>query len=219
VFGLVQLIPSTLVTEVTLRSGCDFIVLDCEHGSLDESAVLASLQVISGTHAFTLVRVRSRDFSAIARYLEYGAHGILMPHVRTAVEARAFVESARQAPERWNSARPLLLAMIEEGEAVSNIEAISATEGVSGLVIGPRDLAHDLGVVEDFSIPRFQSAFVEIEGAARRKGLLLGSRVPSGCSMERLVSAGHVLLLAGNDLAALSEGYRLRLDAIRDMRS
>lgn len=220
VFGLVQVIPSIVVTELNLSFGFDYIILDCEKGRFRESDVVASLRVISAaSHAFTLVRVRAHDFSAITTYLACGAHGILMPHVCTAAQAREYVECAREATERLKCASPLLLAMIEEKEAVHNIEAIASTVGVSGLVIGPRDLAEDLGVEEDFSIPEFQSAFVHVEEAARRNRLLLGTRVPRGCTMNRVLSAGHRLLLAGSDTGILSEGYRLCLEEVRTMQS
>jgi 2-keto-3-deoxy-L-rhamnonate aldolase RhmA len=233
VFGALQSIPSPALTEVALWSGFDFIILDLEHGVLDEPSLLASLQVISHTPAFAVVRVRPRDFSAVGRYLDFGADGILLPDVCSAGEARMFVAAAAHGPRgsrsssegargaryglsgRANSGSPLLLAMIEGADAVSEIDAIATTPGLDGLVIGPHDLAADLGSENDFSTPAYQAAFARIEQAATHAGVLLGSRTHPGFPIERLLGAGHSFILASGDVTALRDGYRAHLEAAR----
>jgi 2-keto-3-deoxy-L-rhamnonate aldolase RhmA len=233
VFGALQSIPSPALTEVALWCGFDFIILDLEHGVLDEPSLLASLQVISHTPAFAVVRVRPRDFGAVGRYLDFGADGILLPDVCSAGEAQLFVAaanhnqrgartaggSARAARyglgSRVNSGSPLLLAMIESADAVSEIDAIATTPGLDGVVIGPHDLAADLGTENDFSTPTYQAAFTSIEQAATRAGVLLGSRSHPGYPIERLLGAGHSFILASGDVAALRDGYRADLEAAR----
>lgn len=233
VYGTLQSIPSPILTEIALWSGYDFIILDVEHGVLDEPSLLASLQVISHTPAFAVVRVRPRDFSAVGRYLDFGADGILLPDVCSSLEAQMFVAAASYGPygsrSSSSSARamhyglggrascgsPLLLAMIEGAEAVSNIDAIVATPGLDGAVIGPHDLAADLGTENDFSAPAYHEAFTRIEEAATRAGVLLGSRTHPGFPIERLRSAGHSFILASGDVSALRDGYRAHLEAAR----
>jgi 2-keto-3-deoxy-L-rhamnonate aldolase RhmA/pimeloyl-ACP methyl ester carboxylesterase len=234
VFGALQSIPTPMVTEIAVWSGYDFVILDCEHAIVDETAHLAALQVISGSDAFAVVRVRPGDLSAVGRYLDIGADGILLPDVRSAAEAQAFVAAAFHAPAGTRSstggsaratryrlvnneprARPLLLAMIEGAQAVSAISAIAATPGLDGLVIGPYDLAADLGVPEDFSMPVYRETFAAVERAAVRAGILLGSRSHPGFSIERLLDAGHRFILLSSDAAALRDGYRAHLEAVR----
>ncbi len=233
VFGTLQSIPSPMLTEIALWSGYDFIILDIEHGVLDEPSLLASLQVISHTPAFAVVRVRPRDYGAVGRYLDFGADGILLPDVCSALEAQLFVAAATHGPygsrsssgsaralhyglgSRANCGSPLLLAMIEGADAVSNIDAILATPGLDGAVIGPHDLAADLGAENDFSTPAYQAAFTRIEEAATRAGVLLGSRTHPGFPIERLLSAGHSFILASGDVSALRDGFRAHLQAVR----
>jgi 2-keto-3-deoxy-L-rhamnonate aldolase RhmA/pimeloyl-ACP methyl ester carboxylesterase len=234
VFGALQSIPTPVVTEIAVWSGYDFVILDCEHAIVDETAHLAALQVIAGSDAFAVVRVRPGDLSAVGRYLDIGADGILLPDVRSAAEAQAFVAAAFPAPAGTRSstggsaratryrlvsseprARPLLLAMIEGAQAVSAISAIAATPGLDGLVIGPYDLAADLGAPEDFSTPAYREAFAEVARAAVRAGILLGSRSHPGFPIERLLDAGHRFILLSSDAAALRDGYRAHLEAVR----
>jgi 2-keto-3-deoxy-L-rhamnonate aldolase RhmA len=234
VFGILQTIPNATLTEMALWSGYDFVILDCEHGVVDEQAHLACLRVISGSQAFSVVRVRPGDIGAVGRYLDFGADGIMLPGVQTAADAAGFVAAATHGPVGTRSStgsgsraaryglhdqaageRPLLLAMIEGKQAVANIAAIVATPGLDGLVIGPYDLSADLGCPYDYSSPAYNDAFVRIEQAATGARLLLGTAAHAGFPVERLLGSGHCFILASVDIFALRDGYRSHLEAAR----
>lgn len=235
VLGVLQVLPSATVTELALWSGYDFVMLDCEHALVDEQAQLGSLQVIGGSSAFAAVRVRPGDLPAVGRYLEFGADCILMPDVQTAQEAAAFVAAATYGPAGTRSStstgtrttryglasdtappeRCLLLALIEGRRGVENVEAIAATPGLDGLVIGSHDLSADLGSPGIHSTPEYQSAFVRIEGAAKRAGIILGGGAHPGYPLERLAEAGFCFLLASVDFLAMREGFRAHLEGAR----
>lgn len=233
VFGVMQIIPAPTLSELAVWSGYDFVILDCEHGIVDEPAQLACLQVISGTDAFAAVRVKVGDLRAVSRYLDFGADAILMPDVRSRADAAVFVAAATRGPQGTRSSTgvarvmryglgcpnggssPLLLALIEGRHAVTHVAEIAATPGLDGLIIGPNDLSADLGCPNDFSAAAYIAAFTEIEQAARCAGVLLGSKPHPGFSAQRLVSAGHSLIIASADVAAVRDGYRSHLAAAR----
>lgn len=233
-FGTLQTIPGPTLTELAVWSGFDFVVLDCEHGVVDEAAHLASLQVISGSDAFAVVRVQPGNLNAVGRYLDFGADGIMMPNIRTPAEAAALVAAATYGPKGTRSStggalrvarygiapqpnpeRPLLLAMIEGAEAVANIIGIAETSGLDGFVIGPHDLSADLGCPNDYSAPAYKAAFEKIEQAATHAGLVLGSIAHPGFPVEKLIEAGHRFILASVDILALRDGFRSHLVAAR----
>lgn len=230
-FGVMQSIPSSTLTEIACWCGYDFVILDCETGVVDEVAQLASLQVVSGGAAFSAVRVRAGDLSAVGRYLNRGADAILLPDVTTGEQAAAFVAAATCGPRgtrssargarvarhgmmgksEENRTRPLLLAMMEGASAVRNAVDIAATPGLDGVVIGPNDLSADLGCPGDFASSAYSEAFMQIERAARGVGMILGSALHAGFGAERLLRAGHRFILAGSDVAVLREGFRTNL--------
>lgn len=227
-FGAIQTIPVPTITELMAWSGFDFVILDCEHGVIDEPGQLACLQALSGSGLFSGVRVRPGEFGAVGRYLDFGADAILMPDIKGAEEARAFVAAATPGPSGSRSStgaararrfgiagppspEPLLIALIEGGQAVEAIDDIAAVQGLGALVIGPHDLSADLGCSGDFADPRYASAFARIEAAAHRHGVVLGSRSHPGYPLERLLAQRHRLLIASADVLALRDGFRSHL--------
>lgn len=232
--GVAQLIPSPAISELCIWSGLDFVLIDCQHGVIDEAAQLCCLQVIGANGGMSAVRVQAGDLAAVGRYLDFGADAIFMPDVRSAREAAAFVAAGSFGPEGSRSstsggvrnrryglqqpplcARPGLFALIESRGAVEGIDALAATPGLSGLVIGPQDLSADLGCEGDFADPAYAAAFERVEAAARSAGLVLGSRPHPGYPAARLVEAGHRLILLGADVAALREGLGAMLAAAK----
>jgi 2-keto-3-deoxy-L-rhamnonate aldolase RhmA len=233
-FGAAQLVPSPVISELCVWSGFDFVLIDCEHGVIDEAAQLSCLQVIGAHGGMSAVRIRAGDLAAVGRYLDFGADAIFMPDVRTAQEAAAFVAAGTFGPEGSRSstsggvrarryglpqpplcARPGLFALIESRAAVEAIDEIAATPGLSGLVIGPQDLSADLGCEGDFADQAYVAAFGLAEAAARAAGLVLGSRPNPRYPATRLIEAGHRLILLGADIAALREGLGAMLTAAK----
>jgi 4-hydroxy-2-oxoheptanedioate aldolase len=217
VFGAIQAIPGAAGTDVAIRAGAEFVILDCEHGFADEAAHKASLLVLAKADAFSAIRVRPDDLGAVGSYARLGADVILMPNIKSAAAAYAFVGAGRDGcdadPASVRRMAPLLIAMIESRAAVAHIREIAATPGLGGVVVGPNDLCADFGDGADFSAPLFQDALVAVERAAAEAAIVLGSGVYPGISVSRLIQGGHTFILAASDVGALEVGYRNAFDA------
>jgi 2-keto-3-deoxy-L-rhamnonate aldolase RhmA len=233
VFGIMQTLPSPALTEIAVWSGFDFVILDCEHGIVDEPAHVACLQVLGNSGAFAAVRVRPKDFGSVGRYLDFGADAILMPDVESVADALALVSSATYGPhgtrsstrtvrgERYGlssgiAAAPLLFAMIEGRRALEDLAAIAATPGIGGLIIGPNDLSADLGCASEFSATAYAAAITQIEAAAAKAQLLLGTIAHRHYPTERLLAAGHRLIIVSSDVAIVRDGCKSQLAAARE---
>ena len=232
VFGIMQTLPLPTLTELAVWSGYDFVILDCEHGVVDETAHVACLQIISNSSAFAAVRVRPKDFGSVGRYLDFGADAILLPDVQTPADAVAFVSAATCGPRgnrsSTRSARssrygmaaraetaPLLLAMIEGNRALRDLAAIATTPGISGFIIGPNDLSADLGCPFEFSAPAYSAAVSKIERTAANAQLLIGTISHPHYPTERLLAAGHRLIIVSSDVAIIRDGCKSQLAAAR----
>jgi 4-hydroxy-2-oxoheptanedioate aldolase len=86
--------------------------------------------------------------------------------------------------------------MVENAEAVANVQEIAATPGVSGLFVGPSDLAVSLGVAE--GDPEVEAAIRKITGACKSAGIACGTLAPAGGVAARL-EQGFRFLAVGSD--------------------
>jgi 2-keto-3-deoxy-L-rhamnonate aldolase RhmA len=158
--------PTTHATEILGDIGFDFVVIDAEHAPFDRGDIdmIALAGRAAGIAVF--VRVQKADPAEILSALDCGATGILVPHVTDAATARAIVDAARYAGSRGFSNSPraggfgrlgfrdhiaaaddsvTVLAMIEDPEAVEQIDAILAVDGLAGAFIGRGDLSARIG--------------------------------------------------------------------------
>lgn len=148
--------------------GYDFVMIDCEHGpmSLDEVEHMVRAAEVFGITPIT--RIPNHEDSTILRYLDRGVQGIIVPHVNTAQVAESVARAARYWPDghrgmaggrphdygvgvsrdestRWINTQILVIPMIEETEAVDNLDAILKVPGVDVLHVASGDLGQSMG--------------------------------------------------------------------------
>jgi 4-hydroxy-2-oxoheptanedioate aldolase len=148
--------------------GYDFVMIDCEHGpmSLDEVEHMVRAAEVFGITPIT--RIPNHADSTILQFLDRGVQGIIVPHVNTQEAADGVARAARYHPEghrgmgsgrahdygvsvsrdestRWINANVLVIPMIEEIEAVDNLDAILKVPGVDVLHVAASDLSQSMG--------------------------------------------------------------------------
>ena len=114
-----------------------------------------------------------------------------------------------------NRGELLLWVMIESESAVKNIRAIARTPGISGLFIGPSDLAFSLGV--PLGDPAVEEAIATIVTAAKEAGVPLGTLCGSG-EVEKRLAQGFRFLAVGSD-GGVSAGVQDAIKKGREFKS
>jgi len=79
-----------------------------------------------------------------------------------------------QVIDEINSIASSVILMMENKEAIDNVNEIAAVEGADVLLVGSNDLAIDLGVPGGFQTPIFRSALEKISRACREHGKIMG---------------------------------------------
>lgn len=181
-FGVSVMFPSPQVVEMIGRLGFDWVLIDCEHGSISpESAELMGMAAeLAGVTP--IARPWSNSPEAILRLMDRGVMGVQVPHVNTAADARRAVESVKFHPlgTRGLAAgtRPagygfgmtatdyvkeanretLVCVQLEEAEALRNLDDILRIEGVDVFFVGPSDLSQSLGYPGRSDAPEVREA-------------------------------------------------------------
>lgn len=221
--GLWCTLSDAYAAEAVAGSGFDWLLLDTEHSPGGVETTLAQLQAIAPYPVSPIVRPAANDPVLIKKFLDIGAQTLLVPFVQTPDEARAAVASMRYAPAgirgvagttratRFGRVKDYfkaaheelcLLVQVETREALDQLEAIAAVDGVDGVFIGPNDLAASLGHVGDTAHPEVVEA---VEGAMRRlKALGKSSGVYAAPDVVRgLIGLGCRFAAVGGDAGLL----------------
>lgn len=224
---------SPTVAELAAVSGFDWLLFDQEHGHRSEAALPENLRAVRGTGTQPIVRVGAPHPDAILRALDWGAVGIMAPHIETADQARACVEAMHFPPRGRRglsrSARsfdyglrppaevppPLFFAQIESARGVEAAPEIAAIEGVDVLFVGPADLAHDLSV-RGPRAPAYDRCLAHVAEAARGAGKRAGILVRKADDLPRLRTLGYAYLAIDSDLAILRQRYQALLALARE---
>jgi 4-hydroxy-2-oxoheptanedioate aldolase len=180
-----------------LAPSVDFVWIDLEHSHLSYESVQSHLIAARAGGVAALVRVRGSDAAHIKPILDIGAQGIIVPQVRSADEVKSIVELSRYAPlgrRGYGPRRParygrdggpkymeqanrcvFIAVQIENREALAELDAIAAIEGVDSLALGPYDLAIALGHADELAHAEVVSAIKRVIAAARQAGKYVGT--------------------------------------------
>jgi 2-keto-3-deoxy-L-rhamnonate aldolase RhmA len=190
------------IGHILKSAGCDFVLFDLEHSGFGFETVKSALRYFEAAALPAIVRVPSREYHHIARAMDMGAEGLMLPMVGSVEEVRHIVNSMKYHPsgrrgvalqvahDRYRpgsvadkfvaaNARSTLFCQIETAEGVENAEAMAAIDGVDCLWVGHFDLSVSLGIPGKFDDPKFKRAIEMTVAAARKHNKALGRLVPT----------------------------------------
>lgn len=221
--------------EIGAVAGFDWLLIDGEHGPNDLRTILAQLQAVNGYDASPIVRPPEGTTVAIKQLLDIGAQTLLIPMVNTPEQAESLVAATRYPPQgvrgvagargaRWGQVEGYwakaddevcLIVQIETLEAIDNLEAIAAVEGVDALFVGPSDLAGAMGHLGNVGHPEVveavNDALARIQAAGKPAGILaLQPDVARGCldAGATFVAVGVDTLLLARSAAQLARDFK-----------
>ncbi|MCW9049865.1 MAG: aldolase/citrate lyase family protein [Deltaproteobacteria bacterium] len=233
-------LASPIAAEIMALVGYDGAVIDMEHGPVDYLGATTLMQAMSGTSTIPIIRVPSNDPVEIKRALDTGVGGIMVPEVNSVAEAEALVRACLYPPQgkrgaasvlnrassygldnvkylEENGKELLVIAQIENLEAVANLEQIAAVDGIDVLFIGPNDLSGDCGKVGDYSNPIFIEALAKAEDLIKKSNKFLGG-LPRACdSAGAMLERGYDFVISASDVLMLRDAALLDLKTNREL--
>jgi 4-hydroxy-2-oxoheptanedioate aldolase len=230
-FGSWAVLPSSSVANVLAASGFDFVIIDMEHGPASFETAEDMIRAIESEGAAALVRVPSNDPALILRALEIGAHGIVVPQISSADEAKRAVEAIRYFPEGARGFSPyarsagyfhrepsklaasanqdvIAILLVEGVDGIANLDAITKVPGVDVIYLGVYDLSQSVGLPGQFDHEKVRSAMTNAIETVRAQGIALGCLSQSADEIARYRKAGVQLLAHMADSALLMGACR-----------
>ena len=226
--GLWQGLANPYTAEICAGAGFDWLVFDGEHAPNDLPVLLAQLQAVTGYSVHPVARPPTGDAVLIKQYLDIGFTSLLVPLVETPEQAAHLVRAVRYPPEgirgvanavvrasRWNripdyldaaNEQVCLLVQVETRKGLENLEAISRTEGVDGIFIGPADLSASLGYRGNPSHPEMQATIERAIGTICRIGKAAGILMGDEALARRYLYLGCTFVAVGTDVGLLARG-------------
>ncbi len=228
-------LPEPLAAEILARQGWPALVLDLQHGAIDDPDALRILQTLHGQGVLPLLRVPWLDPGAVMKALDRGAHGIICPMIDTEDQAEAFVRACLYPPlgvRSWGPVRAGLdgsasyaarandevmpIVQVETPSALERLDCILAVPGLGAVFVGPNDLAWSSGYGpgSDREEPELLEVILDLPRRARAHGVAAGIHCASPAYARRMVEAGYRLITIGSDASFLARGGRTTLASL-----
>ena len=230
--GPMVTLGSPAVSEMLSHLGYDWLFIDAEHSPMEAGDIQPLLQA---SNVPCLIRTKDSNPTTLKKALDIGPVGVIVPQVNSAHEARDvvaackyhggtrgvgiarahgfgvdFAEYVSRADEST-----VIVVQAEHYKAVEEIDAIAATDGIDGILVGPYDLSSSLGVIGQVDHPSVVDAVRTISEAAKKAGKRLGFFGLNADAVKPAIDDGFTLIAVGVDTAMLAGASKLMLDELR----
>ena len=201
------------LVELLGRMGFDAVFIDCEHGAVGWEDVEHMVRAAELVDVTPIVRVQSNDHSTITRALDRGAGGVQVPHINTRAQAEEAVRAAKFAPighrgyaggrsalgvkgnfTEHANAETMVVAMLEEVEALRNLDAILTVEHIDAFFVAPGDLAQSMGYPGQMDHPDVRAAVDDAVRRIRAAGRAPGVLAANGAGARRYIDLGALFI-------------------------
>lgn len=221
-------------------AGAEFLLFDMEHSGLEYETLKQLIAACRGIGLVPMVRVPSAQYQFIARALDIGAMGIMVPMVGSAEEAEFIVSCTRYPPHgrrgaafgfshddyeggditekmRIANERTIVMPLIETKEGIDEVDKIAAVPGVDVLWLGHFDLTNFLGVPAQFKSAKYLKAIDKMCAAAKKHDKVLACMTGSDEWSREYWDRGFRLFAAGVDGHLLQNALRQSIGTLKSL--
>ena len=237
VFGGIITRYSPDLVEIFGAIGYDFVMIDCEHGPMNLDQVEHMVRAAEVFGITPIARIPNHAESTILRFLDRGLQGIIVPHVNSGEEAAGVAQAARYYPEgkrgmgggrphdygigvtrdestTWVNSQLLVIPMVEEVEAVNNLDQILAVPGADVLHVAASDLGQSMGFPPLSEVRKVMGEVIPRVRAAGKNVGVGGNSPADAAGVAEFIKLGanFVTVSAWGLLRLGAEDFRRRMD-------
>ena len=230
------------LVELAGYCGFDFCRIDNEHAWRQDNMLEHMMRAGVIGDIVPLVRIDKDNPYLIRKVLEIGAGGIIIPDIENSEEVKRIVNAAKFPPYgirgysslcfsggygtkggkdwiKWSNEETLVGVMIEDPEAVENINSIMSVEGLDFVLFGPSDYSISIGFpAPKKNDPKVQDAIKRtIESANKyEKYVMIGVGSPWDEEAKKYINLGCKMIEIGHDYSVLGQIWRKILKEIKE---
>lgn len=224
--------------QICKNAGAEYVLYDMEHSGLEFETLKTQFALCRGLDLVPMVRVPRGEYQFIARALDIGAMGIMVPMVGSKEEAEHIVSCTRYPPLGRRGAafgfahddyqggdvaakidalhqRTMVIPQIETVEGLEAAEAIAAVPGVDALWLGHFDLTNFMGLPGQFQHPDYLAGVKRIVAACEKHGKTAAFLATDNAWANEYLDHGYRLLAYGIDQLMLQGALKAGLDHMR----
>lgn len=231
-----SMIDSPLLLEKMNRDDLDFILFDAEHGVFNNENLVPALQVCRLLGLPSFVRIPDCKYHLIARAIDLGADGIMLPRTETLQQVKDAVDALRFAPvgktgcgghgqfrkgesyEGFQKSR-YLFVQIESQPGIDILPEIlkNYAEEIAGIIIGPYDMSVLLGTPFDIESDVMIKAIKEVFDICNEYDMSTGIFCDDEVLSQKYRNMGANVLWACTDTVFFLRGYNQVFDSLAEM--
>jgi 4-hydroxy-2-oxoheptanedioate aldolase len=232
---MLRLVKDPGIIPLCASAGWDFVIFDTEHYDCDTETLSALALTAKYEEMAFLVRVPDKFYHQMARVLDIGAEGLILPRVENREVAEQIIEATKYAPVgnrgasisgnstlyrhyeaeefmNWSNSETLIVIQIESAEGVRNLDSILSVQGIDAVLVGPFDLSTSLGIPGQVNHLLVDQACEKVIEACNQYGVAPGIHMSSLEGIEKWRSLGMRFLTYRYDAALLLESSKSALD-------
>ncbi len=240
VYGtMIQDVRTPAIGQIMAAAGMDLLFFDMEHGPFDLGVIADMVKVTRLTSCTPFVRVPNDEYHLMARVLDAGARGIMIPRIETKQQVEDIISNTHYPPvgvrgcsadkghndfesqNMWTfteqaNEENMIILQIEREKAIQDIDDLLSVEGVDAAILGPNDLALSMGVRDKDYLSALEPAIQTVLDSAKRHNIPCGIHIGNLDWLIEWDKRGMQIIMYANDIVFLRNGAATGINKIKE---
>ncbi len=232
--------PNADLAELIGLMGFDCLWICTEHLAIDASVLKDMIRACRASGMDSMIRTGQDSYDDFTRFLESGATGLMIPHVKNSEHAREIVKRAKFPPIgkrgidgisadadfgladtneyiKHANDETFIVVQIEDEYALDDIEQIAQVEGIDVLFLGPADLSLSMGITNQVKHKKILQAIEKIIKACENSSAVCGTPYIDVEHCKRLMNMGVKFFTGTSDSGIIRAGFSALKESLKQL--
>ena len=223
--GWIQ-ISNSNIAEMMSNAHYSWIAFDMEHGSFAMRDFPDLCRAVELKNKLPFIRLPNKNLAVCSQAFDAGCAGVIIPNIKSEAELISIKKACYLPPygsrgigysrvnlfgqefKKYSKQKnnPIIIAMIENVNAVKCLEKILSVQGLDAILIGPYDLSASMGLTGKFENQKFKSIIHKIKNLCKKYKVPCGIHVidPNYKILKKYIRQGYQFLPFSMDTVLLN---------------